>query len=134
VHAIACDGDAVVAHASVVPRRLEAAGQPLRTGYVEGVATAATHRGRGLGSAVMTEIGAVVRGQYELGALGTGAYAFYEALGWERWLGPTFVRDGAARIRTAWDDGAIMVLRFGVTADLDRTAPLSCEARSGDDW
>ena len=124
----------MVAHASVVPRRLEAAGRPLRTGYVEGVATAATHRGRGIGSAVMTEIGAVVRAQYELGALGTGAYAFYEALGWERWQGPTFVRRGAELVRTSWDDGAIMVLRFGVTAELDLGTPLSCEARSGDDW
>lgn len=134
VHAVVCDGDAVVAHASVVPRVLEVAGRPLRTGYVEGVATAASHRGRGLGSAVMTEIGAVLRAEYELGALGTGAYAFYEALGWERWRGPTLVRREGGDTRTAWEDGAIMVLRFGPSAGIDLAAPLSCEPRPGDDW
>ena len=123
-----------MAHASVVPRVLEAAGVPLRTGYVEGVATAAPYRGRGLGSLVMTEIGAVIRAEYELGALGTGAYAFYEALGWERWHGPTFVRHGTELTRTTWEDGSIMVLRFGRSRDLDLSAPLSCEPRAGDDW
>jgi aminoglycoside 2'-N-acetyltransferase I len=134
VHAVVCDGNAVVAHASVVPRVLEAAGRPLRTGYVEGVATAVSHRGRGLGSAVMREIGAVLRSQYEFGALGTGAYAFYAALGWERWRGPTFVRGSTGPERTEWDDGGIMVLRFGPSADVDLAAPLSCEPRPGDDW
>jgi aminoglycoside 2'-N-acetyltransferase I len=134
VHAIATDGDAVVAHASVVPRVLEVAGRPLRTGYVEGVGTAVTHRRAGLGSRVMTEIGAVIRAEYEFGALGTGAYEFYAGLGWDRWRGPTFVRRGAETIRTAEDDDAIMVLRFGPSRDADLTAPLSCEARVGDDW
>jgi aminoglycoside 2'-N-acetyltransferase I len=134
VHAIATDGGAVVAHASVVPRVLEVAGRPLRTGYVEGVGTAVTHRHAGLGSRVMTEIGAMIRAEYELGALGTGAYEFYARLGWDRWRGPTYVRRGAETIRTAADDDAIMVLRFGPSRDADLTAPLSCEPRSGDDW
>ena len=134
VHAVAIDAGAVVAHASVVPRVLEVAGRPLRTGYVEGVGTATTHRSAGLGSRVMTEIGTVIRAEYELGALGTGAYDFYAGLGWERWRGPTYVRRGAETIRTPDDDDAIMVLRFGPSRDADLTAPLSCEARSGDDW
>ena len=134
VHVVACADDAVVAHASVVPRVLEAAGTPLHTGYVEAVATAAPHRRAGLGSRVMVEIGAIIRTEYELGALGTGEYGFYEALGWERWRGPTLVRRGTTRVATAWEDGAIMVLRFGRSRDLDLDAPLSCDARSGDDW
>jgi hypothetical protein len=75
-----------------------------------------------------------VRAQYELGALGTGEYAFYESLGWERWRGPTLVRAEGGDIRTSWDDGAIMVLRFGRSADADLDAPISCEPRAGDDW
>ena len=133
-HAIATDGGAVVSHAAVVPRILEVAGRPLRTGYVEGVGTAASHRRAGLGSRVMTEIGAIIRAEYEFGALGTGAYDFYAKLGWERWRGPTCVRYGAETIRTAEDDDAIMVLRFGPSRDADLTAPLCCEARVGDDW
>jgi aminoglycoside 2'-N-acetyltransferase I len=134
VHVIATDGGAVLAHASVVPRTLEAAGRALRTGYVEAVATSAANRHTGLGSAVMTEIGATIRAEYELGALGTGAYEFYERLGWERWNGPTFVRRDAGLTRTSWDDGAIMVLRFGPSRSLDLAGPISCEERSGDDW
>jgi aminoglycoside 2'-N-acetyltransferase I len=134
VHAIAVADGAVVAHASVVARELEVAGRPLHTGYVEGVGTAAACRHQGLGSLVMSEIGAVIRAEYELGALGTGAFAFYARLGWERWRGPTSVRRGAETVRTAQDDGAIMVLRFGPSRDLDLDAPISCAARRGDDW
>jgi aminoglycoside 2'-N-acetyltransferase I len=134
VHAVATDGGAVVAHAAVVPRVLELAGRPLRTGYVEGVGTATTHRRTGLGSRVMTEIGTVIRAEYELGALGTDAFDFYAELGWERWRGPTYVRRGAETIRTPEVDDAIMVLRVGASRDADLTAPLSCEARDGDDW
>jgi aminoglycoside 2'-N-acetyltransferase I len=55
-------------------------------------------------------------------------------VGWERWRGPTLVRRGAGTVRTALEDGAIMVLRFGASADADLDAPLSCEPRPGADW
>jgi aminoglycoside 2'-N-acetyltransferase I len=134
VHAAALEGDAVLAHASVVSRVLEVADQPLRAGYVEAVATDAAHRHRRLGTAVMEVIGDALRADYELGALATGAFGFYATLGWERWRGPTYVRDGGETTRTSWEDGGIMVLRFGPSADADLTAPLTCEARPGDDW
>ena len=44
----------IVSHASVVERALEIGGRPLRTGYVEAVATAPGMERRGHGSAVMT--------------------------------------------------------------------------------
>ena len=43
----------IVAHASVVERELRVAGQPLRTGYVEAVATAPAYQRRGYGTQVM---------------------------------------------------------------------------------
>ena len=43
-HAVVTEADGVVAHAAVVPRTLEVAGRPLRTGYVEAVATMAARR------------------------------------------------------------------------------------------
>lgn len=52
---------------------------------------------------------------------------------WERWQGPTFARDGAELIRTEEDEG-VMVLRFGPSESIDLRAPISCEARAGDDW
>ena len=82
----------IVTHASVVERELHIDGRPLRTGYVEAVATAPIHDGRGYGSQVMEAVGAHIRDRYELGALGTGRHRFYERLGWETWRGQAYVR------------------------------------------
>jgi aminoglycoside 2'-N-acetyltransferase I len=133
-HAVATEDGVVVAHAAVVPRRLAVSDTELRTGYVEAVATAAGRRGRGLGARVMTAIGAVVRAEFEMGALSTGRHGFYARLGWERWRGPTFARHGAEVVRTAQDDDGVMVLRFGPSASVDLRASLTCDGRPGDDW
>lgn len=133
-HVVADVDGVVLAHAAVVPRVLEAGGRAWPAGYVEAVVTVPQRQREGLGSAVMTEVGKVLRREFELGALATGRHAFYERLGWERWRGPTFVRRGAEEIRTEDDDDAVMVLRFGPSAEVDLTAPISSEARSGDHW
>lgn len=133
-HSIVTDGGAVVAHAAVVPRLLDAADRTVRTGYVEGVATAPDRQGEGLGSLAMDDAAALLRDRFEMGALSTSRHSFYERLGWQRWHGPTFVRDGARTVRTEDEDDGIMVLRFGHSAGVDLAAPLTCEARPGDDW
>lgn len=134
IHVLAVDDGCLVAHASAVPRLLEVDGRPIRTGYVEAVATRPDRRMRGLGSQVMSEIGEVVRSRYEMGALSTGRRSFYERLGWERWRGPTFVREGDGLRRTSDEDGGLLVLRVGPGVGVDLDAPISCEARAGDDW
>jgi aminoglycoside 2'-N-acetyltransferase I len=124
----------IVAHASVVERQIQVAGRPLRTGYVEAVATAPEHQGIGLGSLLMTAVTAEVRDRYELGVLGTGRHHFYERLGWMRWLGPSSVRlDGGERA-TPEDDGYIMVLATPASPPLDPHDPITCEWRPGDVW
>jgi aminoglycoside 2'-N-acetyltransferase I len=123
-----------VAAGAVVPRTLLVGEREVGTGYVEGVATAGDRQGRGLGTAVMRAVAEVVRDRYELGALSTSAHGFYERLGWERWQGPTFVRDGEMLVRTEVEDDGIMVLRHGPSGELDLTQALTCEARPGDDW
>lgn len=133
-HVVIEEAADVIAHAAVVPRAIQIAGRPFRTGYVEGVATAPRRQGEGLGSLVMSRLNRLVRGEFDLGALSTGRHTFYERLGWERWRGPTFVRDGDAMVRTKEDDDGVMVLRFGSSVGVDLTAPISCEARTGDDW
>lgn len=133
-HAVVREDARVVAHAAVVARVLHAGERTFRTGYVEGVATAPDRQHRGLGTRAMTEIGAVIRREFELGALGTGEWAFYEQLGWERWQGPTSVRTAAGLVRTEEDDDGVMVLRFGPSAALDLAGSLACEERSGDVW
>ena len=126
---------AIVAHAALVPRTLAAGDQIVRAGYVEAVAVRPDRQRTGLGTAVMRAIGDASRRQFELGALSTGEWHFYERLGWERWQGETWVRhrDGV-RERTPDDDDSLMILRTPTTPDLDLAAALTCEARSGDAW
>ena len=131
---VAFDGDRPVSHAAVVPRVLTIGDARLLAGYVEGVATAIDRQRQGLASAVMAEVADIVRDHYELGALSTGHSAFYERLGWERWRGPSFVRDGETLMRTPHEDEGLMVLRVGASRALDPSAPISCESRAGDDW
>jgi aminoglycoside 2'-N-acetyltransferase I len=134
VHVVAEVDGTIVAHASVVERELHAGGRALRTGYVEAVASVPARQGRGYGTAVMTEIGAIIREGFELGALGTGAHHFYERLGWHVWPGPTAVRTESGERRTPVEDGDILVLRTPTTPALDERSTLSCPWRSGDVW
>jgi aminoglycoside 2'-N-acetyltransferase I len=135
VHVLAEESGRIVAHASVVPRSLEVGGVQMRTGYVEAVATWPDLERQGHGSALMREIDAIIEADYELGVLGTGAFAFYERLGWEHWRGPTSVRTVGGLVRTPEDDAYIMVRRTPSTPrGLDLEAPIICEWRPGDVW
>jgi aminoglycoside 2'-N-acetyltransferase I len=124
----------LVAHASVISRVLEVEDRPFTTGYVEAVATRPARQRQGFGALAMAEIEGIIRDRYELGALGAAVPEFYLALGWETWRGPTGARDGIAVLRTEEDDGWVMVLRFGPSADVDLAALVTCEVRSGDWW
>ncbi len=134
LHALAWDDGDLVGHGAVVQRRLLHGGRALRTGYVEAVAVAPAHRRSGIASAVMARLEDVVRGAYDLGALGAtddGA-ALYAARGWQRWRGPTSVLGPSGTVRTPDDDGAVLVLPGAVPLDLDGT--LTCDWREGDVW
>ena len=82
----------------------------------------------------MEVVGSIVRSGHELGALCTGLDGYYERFGWERWIGPTWVRHATGPERSPDEDGLIFVLRHGATAAVDLTAPISCDERAGDDW
>ena len=125
----------LVAHASVVERRLEIDGRSFRAGYVESVGVSPDLQRRGLGSRVMAGATAHIRDAYELGALGTGEQPFYERLGWERWAGRSEVieSDGTRR-HTADEDPWLMVLRTGPSAGVGLTGVLTCDWRPGDVW
>ncbi len=124
----------LVAHAAVVPRLLYVGDRVLRTGYVENVATAASAQGSGLATIAMSAANTLIEERYELGALVTGSHGFYRRLGWESWAGPTFVVEGTEWVRSPEEDDALMVLRFGASADVDLQAGIACEPRPGDDW
>lgn len=127
------DGE-IVAHAAVVEREIQVGGRPLRTGYVEAVATAPGRQGRGYGSAVMEAVGTIIRERYELGALGTGSHGFYARLGWRTWQGPTAIRTASGDVPTPAEDGCIMVLATPTTPLLDPTELITSDERPGDAW
>jgi aminoglycoside 2'-N-acetyltransferase I len=124
----------VVSHASLVERRLDCAGRTLGVGYVEAVATATPHRRQGHAASIMNYLGELIRERYALGALSTGTHAFYEALGWERWRGPTFVESPRGRMRTSRDDGTVMILRTPRSPRLRLDGDIACDWRVGDVW
>jgi aminoglycoside 2'-N-acetyltransferase I len=133
-HVVVAEDGEIVAHASVIARGLEVGDRPVATGYIEAVAVAPARQRQGLGSIAMETVAELVRRRFEMGALSTGSPAFYERLGWRVWRGPTHVRRGATATPTPQEDGGVMVLRFGPSADADLTAPITCEARTGEDW
>jgi aminoglycoside 2'-N-acetyltransferase I len=134
VHAFVREGDDVIAHGSVVQRRLLHAGSALRTGYVEAVAVRADRRRRGLGAAVMEALERVIRGAYDLGALGASEEGeeLYRSRGWKQWQGPLFALTPAGVTRTEEEDGGVYVLP--VAAALDLSGELTCDWRDGDVW
>jgi aminoglycoside 2'-N-acetyltransferase I len=134
VHALAWEGVELIGHASVVQRRLVHGGRALRTGYVEGVGVRADRRRRGHGGAMMDALERVVRGAYDLGALGATDEAadFYAARGWKLWQGPSSALTPTGIKRTEEDDGCIYVLP--VTDALDLSGELTCDWRDGDLW
>ncbi|MDB4957449.1 MAG: family N-acetyltransferase [Myxococcales bacterium] len=134
-HVLVGDAASPIAHASVVERRMIVGARELRAGYVEAVATLRARQRTGLGTTVMETIGNLIRSRFDVGLLSTGEHSFYERLGWERWRGPSYVRGtGGTAARSTDDDDGIMVLRCAASLDLDATAAIACEMRSGDSW
>jgi len=134
IHALAWDRGELIGHASVVQRRLLHLGRALRTGYVEGVAVRADRRGEGHGAALMEPLEAVIRGGYEVGALGAADAAadFYAVRGWKQWRGTTSALTPAGIVRTEDEDASIYVLP--ISAPLDLRGELTCDWRDGEVW
>jgi aminoglycoside 2'-N-acetyltransferase I len=134
MHALAFDGDRLVAHGSVVQRRMVHRGRALRAGYVEAVAVVDDHRRRGVASAVMDELEQIIRGGYDLGALSASdaGAALYLSRGWERWAGRSAALTPAGTVATPDEDGFLFVLP--VTVGLDPAGDLVCDWRDGDVW
>jgi aminoglycoside 2'-N-acetyltransferase I len=134
-HALVWEGSELIRHASVVQRRLVHDGRALRTGYLEGVGVRADRRGRGHGAALMDALERVVRGAYDLGALGADddAAGFYAGRGWEPWRGPLSALTPSGTVRTPDEDGAVFVLVPAATP-LNLDGELVCDWRDGDVW
>jgi aminoglycoside 2'-N-acetyltransferase I len=83
---------------------------------------------------MMDALERVVRGAYELGALGAtdAGAAFYVSRGWQLWQGPSSALTPAGIKRTEEEDGCIYVLPGEVALDL--SSELTCDWRDGDPW
>jgi aminoglycoside 2'-N-acetyltransferase I len=134
MHALVWEGPELIGHASLVQRRLLHDGRALRAGYVEAVGVRADRRGRGHGAAMMAALERVLRGAYDLGALGAtdDAVRLYEGRGWKRWAGPTSALTPDGIRRTQDDDGSVYVLPVAIMLDL--AGELTCDWRDGDVW
>lgn len=131
-HVLARLDGRLVGHACWVTRWLQPGElAPLRTAYVEAVATDPAHQGRGIGGSVMRLLAEEIRG-YDVGALSPAVHPFYERLGWEHWRGPTAIRTEEGLLSTPDDE--IMILRTTRTPPLDLDAPISAEWREGELW
>jgi aminoglycoside 2'-N-acetyltransferase I len=133
VHVIGRLGDRIVSHAMWVTRALQPEGRrPLRTAYVEAVATRPGHERHGFASQLLRCLAKEIR-DYDLGGLSPSDDRFYARLGWELWRGPLFVRTETGLQATP--NESVMILRLRRTpVDLDLTAPLSAEWRPGELW
>jgi len=132
-HVMVLEGDAVIAHGSLVLRRLLHGGRSLRAGYVEGVAVRPDRRGSGHATTVMAGLESLASA-YDLLALSASddGVALYESRGWELWRGPTSVLAPTGIEPTPDDDGSVYVLSGRTALDLD--GPLTCDWRPGDVW
>jgi aminoglycoside 2'-N-acetyltransferase I len=134
LHALLLEDGELIAHGSVVQRRMLHGGRALRTGYVEGVAVRADRRRQGHGATVMAELERVIQSAYYLGALGASPEGalLYAARGWLQWQGPTSAMTPDGIKRTPDLDGAVYVLPVSVPFDI--TGNLTCDYRPAALW
>ena len=124
----------LAAHAAWVERELRSPPiGPMRTAYVEAVATLPEWQGRGFASTLLSRIPDLVTG-YDLAALAPSSEAFYARLGWERWQGPLSYRQPDETVVSTPEE-VVMIYRLPLTPEtLDPTAPLSTDWRPGEVW
>lgn len=132
MHALVrADTGTLVAHGSLVLRRMRVGARWLRCGWVESVAVHPDHRGRGHGHAVMAELEALGPGYDLLGLCSSDdGRHLYESRGWSRWSGAAsaLTPDG---VRATPDEDTIYVLTPG---PIDLAGPICCDWREGEVW
>jgi aminoglycoside 2'-N-acetyltransferase I len=131
-HLLAYVGNKLVSHAAWVERELHQEGiAPLRTAYIEAVATLPEHQRKGYGSAVLNAIPPLIQ-QYDIGALSPSEQAFYARLGWVLWEGPLAYRQDAEVIETP--EEAMVYYLPKTPKSLNVKANLIADWRPGEIW
>jgi aminoglycoside 2'-N-acetyltransferase I len=134
LHFLAYQDQLLVSHAMVTTRWLQPEGfPPLKTAYVDAVATVPAKQGQGYGSAVMRRIAEDIHAEYVIACLETDKVGFYERLRWQSWRGPLAGRSDTGLIPTP-DQRGIMILHLSQTPPLDLDSMLTIECQSGRIW
>ncbi|MEU3741035.1 GNAT family N-acetyltransferase [Streptomyces sp. NPDC032198] len=132
MHALVHDGSGLLlAHGSVVQRRILHNGRSLRIGYVEAVAVRPDRQRQGLGGQVMAALEQVIDRAYALGALSASdaGQRLYLGRGWREWKGA---------VGTLGPEGVVPMpdeeppLLWGAGAALDPVHELLIDWRDGD--
>ncbi len=127
------DGE-LVSHVAWVERELRVGGfEPLRTAYIEAVATLPSHQGRGFATALMQATPPLVH-EFQLAALAPSNAAFYQRLGWRMWEGPlSYIDPSGAQIDTPEEQ--VMIYPLPLTpSNLDVRASLTTKWRAIEVW
>ncbi|MFI5826749.1 GNAT family N-acetyltransferase [Streptomyces sp. NPDC051578] len=134
MHTLVYEGAQLVAHGSVVQRRVLHRGRALRTGYVEAVAVRADRRRCGMGSAVMAGLEAVIARAYVLGALSASqdGAGLYLGRGWSVWPGQIGALAPQGAVRLPEEEGSTYVWSPPGGARLDPAGRLDFDWRDGD--
>jgi aminoglycoside 2'-N-acetyltransferase I len=122
----------LVCHALWITRWLQVGEQrPMRTAYVEAVATDENFRGHGYATTVMQRLAEKIQ-DYEIGGLSPAETTLYAQLGWEFWQGSLFTRTKDGGVPNP--EEKVMILRLPNTPEIDLCAPLSIEWREEEVW
>lgn len=130
-HVVATINHDVVGHAVITTRWLQYNnGPPMRTAYIDAVATSPSLQGQGIASAVMRRVAQLASDDHVLACLETDRPGFYARLGWEPWRGPLAGRGTDGLVPTPHQTG-IMILRLPHTPPLavDGTLTIQIDQR-----
>ena len=131
-HLLGMHGGQLVSHLMWVTRWLEPHGhRPLKTAYVEMVATTPHAQRQGHATALLQYFVPLV-GDYELAALCPATDGLYRRLGWGWWRGPLSARRDGHVVLTP--EERVMIMPLPLTPALDLDVPLSVEWRPGEVW
>jgi aminoglycoside 2'-N-acetyltransferase I len=130
-HVLAYANGDLVSHALWFTRILNYNGIPLRSAYIEAVATQPAYQGRGYASMLLRSLASAIA-SYDIGALSPSDPAFYSRLGWELWRGDLFAVTDVDTVATP--EYRVMILRLPRTPALDLTGNLAAPWREGDIW
>ncbi|MFM2310411.1 MAG: aminoglycoside N-acetyltransferase AAC(2)-Ie [Chloroflexota bacterium] len=133
IRVLAYEGARLIGHAAVISRQMQRNNTTETIGYVEGVAVLPASQGRGVGRALMERVAIVSSGMYRVTMLSTGEHAFYEKLGWHRFLGESYVDHHGVHVRTADEDDGLMILVADRTWNMPGCTVV-CDWRAGDVW